>query len=292
MNLQINIEELRKKKLFVATPMYGGMNHGMYAKSLLDLHTICIKYGIEMRSSFIFNESLITRARNYLVDEFLRSEEYTHMLFLDSDIHFEANDVIAMLALDKEVVGAPYPKKSIKWDNVREVALKHKDISPSDLEKVVGDYVFNPAPGVEKFSVGEPIEVLELGTGFMMIKRGVFEKHIAAYGSATKFTNNIGLDPKYDKYLKTYFDTAVRQNRYYSEDWTFCENWRDLGGRIWVDKRVLLRHSGSYVFCQENQQYLMDNIGPMYVEAKKAQEAQAAQTLQPDANGNVTLPTT
>ena len=33
MNLQINIEELRKKKLFVATPMYGGMNHGMYAKS-------------------------------------------------------------------------------------------------------------------------------------------------------------------------------------------------------------------------------------------------------------------
>jgi hypothetical protein len=78
--------------------------------------------------------------------------------------------------------------------------------------------------------------------------------------------------------LKTYFDTAVRQNRYYSEDWTFCENWRDIGGRIWVDKRVLLRHSGSYVFCQENQQYLIDNIGPMYVQeqANKAAAAEAA----------------
>ncbi len=60
--------------------------------------------------------------------------------------------------------------------------------------------------------------------------------------------------------------TAVRQNRYYSEDWTFCENWRDIGGRIWVDKRVLLRHSGSYVFCQENQEHLMKTIGPMYVD--------------------------
>jgi hypothetical protein len=48
--------------------------------------------------------------------------------------------------------------------------------------------------------------------------------------------------------LKTYYDTAVRENRYYSEDWTFCENWRDLGGKIWVDKRVLLKHTGTYVF--------------------------------------------
>jgi uncharacterized protein (DUF2126 family) len=48
--------------------------------------------------------------------------------------------------------------------------------------------------------------------------------------------------------MKTYFDTAVREGRYYSEDWTFCENWRDLGGKIWVDKRVLLKHTGTYVF--------------------------------------------
>jgi hypothetical protein len=88
--------------------------------------------------------------------------------------------------------------------------------------------------------------------------------------------------------LKTYFDTAVRQNRYYSEDWTFCENWRDMGGKIWMDKRVLLRHSGSYVFCMENQQHLMNTIGPMYVEEQK-QKATAEQQVQPDANGNVTL---
>jgi hypothetical protein len=89
--------------------------------------------------------------------------------------------------------------------------------------------------------------------------------------------------------LKTYFDTAVRQNRYYSEDWTFCENWRDMGGRIWMDKRVLLRHSGSYVFCMENQQHLMNTIGPMYAEE---QAKKAAEQAVPDADGNVTLQTT
>ena len=59
-----------------------------------------------------------------------------------------------------------------------------------------------------------------------------------------------------------------------------------------MDKRVLLRHSGSYVFCMENQQYLLDNIGPMFVEQEKNKAAAEAQTLQPDAEGNVTLPTT
>jgi hypothetical protein len=61
-----------------------------------------------------------------------------------------------------------------------------------------------------------------------------------------------------------------------------------MGGKIWMDKRVLLRHSGSYVFCMENQQHLMNTIGPMYVEEQK-QKAAAEQQVQPDANGNVTL---
>ncbi len=81
MEIQVKLEELKKHKLFVATPMYGGMNHGLYMKSCLDLQTTMMRYGIEIKFSFLFNESLITRARNYLVDEFLRTD-YTHLLFL------------------------------------------------------------------------------------------------------------------------------------------------------------------------------------------------------------------
>jgi hypothetical protein len=63
--------------------------------------------------------------------------------------------------------------------------------------------------------------------------------------------------------MKTYFDTAVRENRYYSEDWTFCENWRDLGGKIWVDKRVLLKHTGTYVFDYAAQDKLYQDLHAM-----------------------------
>ena len=84
MEIEVKIEELRKKKIFVATPMYGGQCCGMYTKSSCDLATIATQYGMDVRFFYLFNESLITRARNYLVDEFLRSD-YTHLMFIDSD---------------------------------------------------------------------------------------------------------------------------------------------------------------------------------------------------------------
>jgi hypothetical protein len=63
--------------------------------------------------------------------------------------------------------------------------------------------------------------------------------------------------------MKTYFDTAVREGRYYSEDWTFCENWRDIGGQVWVDKRVLLRHTGTYTFDHAAQEKLVQDFAAM-----------------------------
>lgn len=111
MQININPEELRNTvKLFVATPMYGGFSHGLYLKSCLDLQTLCSKHGIECRFSFLFNESLITRARNYLVDEFLRSD-CTHLMFIDADINYNPIDILALLTIDKDIIGAPYPKK-------------------------------------------------------------------------------------------------------------------------------------------------------------------------------------
>ena len=176
MEIEIKIEELRKKKIFVATPMYGGMCTGMYTKSSCDLATIASQYGMDVRFFYLFNESLITRARNYLVDEFLRSP-YTHLMFIDSDIHFTPNDVLTLAALDKEIIGAPYPKKCIAWEKVRNaVDAGLADEDPSRLEEFTGDFVFNPAEGTQEIKLTEPVEVLEIGTGFMLVERSVFEK--------------------------------------------------------------------------------------------------------------------
>jgi hypothetical protein len=90
----------------------------------------------------------------------------------------------------------------------------------------------------------------------------VFEK-LDAHPAVRHFNNDIGLDPALDKYMKTYFDTAVRENRYYSEDWTFCENWRDLGGKVYIDKRVLLKHVGTYVFDGAAQDKLYQDLAAL-----------------------------
>jgi len=265
MQLEVKVEDLRKIKLFVATPMYGGMAHGMYLKSCLDLQALCSQYGIEVRFSFIFNESLITRARNYLVDEFLRAEGFTHLLFIDADIHYDPRDVIALLALDKDVIGGPYPKKSIKWGAIKDAVKKHPDLPVSEMEKLAGDFVFNPVPGTEKFNVSEPIEVLEIGTGFMLVKRAVFDRFKEAYPEFSYRPDHVG-QANFDgsRYIHAYFDTVIDRkrtvnvdgvdrtmggsDRYLSEDYMFCQWWRNIGGQIWLCPWMKTHHVGTYAF--------------------------------------------
>jgi len=258
MEISIKKEELQKKSIFVATPMYGGMNHGLYAKACLDLQAICMQYGVQVKFSFLFNESLITRARNYLVDEFLHRSDCTHMLFIDADVHFNPQDVVALLALDRDVIGGPYPKKAIKWSSVKKAMSKNPDIAIADLEKVTGDYVFNPVRGTDKFSVSDPLEVLEIGTGFMMVKREVFPKFAEAFPHLRYKPDHVG-QANFDgsRYIHAYFDTLIDtidsptgggSDRYLSEDYMFCQLWRKIGGQIWLCPWMRADHIGTYHF--------------------------------------------
>ena len=258
MEISIKKEDLQKKSLFVATPMYGGVNHGLYMKACLDLQALCIQYGVQIKFSFLFNESLITRARNYLVDEFLERSDATHLLFLDSDVNFQPQDVLALLALDKDVIGGPYPKKAIKWKAVKTALTKNPDIAIGDLEKVAGDFVFNPVKGTAQFSVTEPLEVLEIGTGFMLVNRTVFDKMKTAYPEIKYRPDHVG-QANFDgsRYIHAYFDTVIDtkdsitgggSERYLSEDYMFCQMWRKIGGSIWLCPWMKTAHIGTYHF--------------------------------------------
>jgi len=122
--ISIHIDELRSKSLFIATPMYGGMCNGTYTKSMLDTTIMFTQKKIPMRFFSLFNESLITRARNYCVDEFLERSDCTHILFIDADVGFDPKDILTMLALDKDIIGGPYPKKTIAWEKIVEAVQK------------------------------------------------------------------------------------------------------------------------------------------------------------------------
>jgi hypothetical protein len=229
--VQVNVDFLKTTRVHIAMPCYGGMLTESTFMSFIKWANTARQLGIDWTLETMVNESLISRARNTLTAKFLDQAESTHLFFVDADIGWEPWHLLVLLNRDKDVIGGLYPMKTmpIKW-------------------------VVNGFEGAEEGPDGLQ-EVSKAGTGFLLMKKHVFEK-LNVHPAVKQYKNDIGLDPKYDKYLKTYFDTAVRQNRYYSEDWTFCENWRDLGGKVYVDKRVLLRHSGAYVFCMENQQQL------------------------------------
>jgi hypothetical protein len=84
--------DLSKIRIQVATPMYGGMATGVYIQSLLELSGVCAQNGIKLTCAFMFNESLITRARNNLTNQFLDTDN-THLLFIDADMKFRGGDI-------------------------------------------------------------------------------------------------------------------------------------------------------------------------------------------------------
>ena len=255
--IKVPISELQKKKLFVATPMYGGQCTGMYTRSIADLAAICAKYEIPLQLYYLFNESLITRARNYCVDEFLRSDA-THLMFIDSDIGFNPNDVIALLALqsddnsDYDVIGGPYPKKCISWEKIKLAVDKGMaDNDPNNLEKYVGDYVFNPKGGQREIPIGQPVEVMEIGTGFMMIRRATFNKYKEVYPHLSYKPDHVRT-AAFDgsREIHAYFDCIIDpvSKRYLSEDYMFCYNVEKMGSKVWLCPWMSMNHVGSYVF--------------------------------------------
>lgn len=96
--LEIDLDVLKSKKLMVATPMYGGQCTARYMSSCVSLYTELLKFGIPFEKYALENESLITRARNYCVDAFLKTD-CTHLMFIDSDIEFNPMDVLMLLSL-------------------------------------------------------------------------------------------------------------------------------------------------------------------------------------------------
>jgi hypothetical protein len=242
--IQVNVDYLRTTRVHICMPCYGGMLTESCFMSYIKWANTCRQLGIDWTMETMTNESLISRARNTLTAKFLHNKESTHLMFIDADIGWEPWHLLVMLNAQKDVIGGLYPMKSlpVKW-------------------------CVNGFEGAEV--EGDLQEVSKTGTGFMLIKRDVFEK-LNAHPATKPFMNDIGLPAELNPYMKTYFDTAVRENRYYSEDWTFCENWRDLGGRVWVDKRVLLKHTGTYVFDFQTQDQLYKDLHALAVQNGRA----------------------
>ena len=219
-------------KIYVAIPVYGGLTYE-FVTSLMHVQG---NPPVPIAIKFLPGDSLVSRARNSLTAAFLQSD-CTHLLFIDSDLEFSGEQIKRLLDHNEDVVAGFYPKKK---DGQLEWVCNALDNSPT-------------ASGLQ--------EVRYMGTGFMLVKRAVFEQMIAKYGEQIAYAPDHAQETmEWDLWpVGTYkFPNGV--TRYLSEDWYFCQRWLDLGGKVYGDTRIILRHVGHAKYPLQSQ--MKDIVAP------------------------------
>lgn len=220
------VDAIKKSKVTFMVPCYGGAVSEKFFTSMLKTCISNSKYGIDFAIETITNDSLVTRARNNLVAKAMSRPDSTHLMFIDADIGFKPGDVYQLIAANKDIVGGLYPKKQYPLEYVIE-GLEGGEADDDGLQ-----------------------EVRHIGTGFMLIKRRVIETMFEQY-TDLRYVDDLGLDPAFQPYMYNLFDTTISDDRcLLSEDYTFCNRWREVGGQVFAHTRVKLSHSGYHTFSE------------------------------------------
>lgn len=238
--------ENNSSSVMIATPMYNGQCYFGYVSSLMSNVIDLRVNNVGAYWMFIPNESLITRGRNYAVNHFLKYSKCTHLMFIDADIIFPEGSIRRLLHAQEDVICAPYPKKFIDWENINNIVKNNKDKDLPDLSKFGASYVINyldnnnpPIPNYKGV-----VEVAHAGTGFMLIRREVFE--VLEPNMSKARAANFG---RFNEWYTEYFKTDIgAEGVFLSEDWYFCEQYRKLGGKIHLIPDIKLDHIGMHIY--------------------------------------------
>lgn len=234
--------------VFIATPCFGGTVTQSYMQSVIGCMAEAGAFNLRLTLSMIGNDALITRARNTLLHQFLSMTDASHLLFVDADISFTAQDIAALLSANVPLIGAPYPLKAHYWDQNTTRFEKAGESAQTATLRYVGDCAAlydNPEQVIA--------EVAHLGTGFMLLTREMAEQMINAYPE-TRYRR---IDAQQDGNVTSapddahaLFDCLIdpETRTYLSEDFAFCRRWRLIGGKAWLHRGIQLAHTGSTTF--------------------------------------------
>lgn len=198
-------------KLFIAVPAYSGAVSVETVRSLLNEQILAQSAGVELQFAFLPGCSLITMARNQMVQGFLDSDA-DRLVFVDSDISWEPGSILRLASHKPDFVGGAYRLKEegecypIEW-----------------LEN-----------GKELWATDGLLSVAHVPGGFMCLSRAVFARFRVAY-PVRHYTHH-------DFKAFAYFTAPFHSGRLYGEDASFCHDWREIGGEVWLDPELTLTH--------------------------------------------------
>ena len=249
-----------KYKIFVATPVHSECSIH-YTQALLKFQKQCMMNSI-MVSFALLKSSLVTQGRNLCVSNFLKDPiNYTHLLFIDSDIDFTFNVIMKMLKFDREVIATPYPMKHIHWDQIWNKIQNGNIKNIEELKRAGHTYPIklDNHTGENIPVVDGVMEVSHAPTGCMLIKRQVFDKMIKAYpNDKIEQATVINGMAVINEYNYNFFDTIhdPETKKYYGEDFGFCKKWTAIGGKCYCYITEDITHVGEYAYNGK----LMDNL--------------------------------
>ena len=234
--------------IFVATPVHDQCSIH-YAQGLLEFQKECMKRHVDVAFQ-IMKSSLVTQGRNLCVSGFLDSG-LTHMLFVDSDILFNAESIFKMIERDKDVIAIPYPLKTLMWDKAFNKMKKGEIKKGDDIRRWLHTYpmkISNPNNVNVERGV---IEVTHSPTGCMLIKRQVFDKMIKAYPDKQIVQKTVINGEYVDKpNMWNFFDTIhdPETKTYLGEDFSFCKLWTEIGGKCHAFIDDPIAHIGEHQY--------------------------------------------
>lgn len=253
--------------------MYGGFLSVNYHSSFISLIAASQAAGIDIGSNNIYNESLISRARNRLVDVFLKETTATHACFIDADIGFDPRDILMMMEMDKPILGVPCSKKSINWPRIQfaiarrafewaktagpgqtpeQLAEQFRDsqsaFHPADMPRIGGDFVLNLLHQNVTIRLDSPLPMKHVGTGLLMVKREVFLKFMKVYSSRwyESKADPLSNPGRIHDFFKVGINEETRE--YDSEDYWFIHDCIALGYEALLCPWVKTTHMGTYSF--------------------------------------------
>ncbi|RZI87327.1 MAG: hypothetical protein EOP78_19265 [Variovorax sp.] len=245
----LDTSALKSIRPFVATPSHSGTMSSIYVRSLLGLVNLAWTHGFAMQTRFLDGDSLIPRARNRLVAEFMADAQWTHLFWIDADIGFAPEAALRLMLSGREVVAGVYPHKRDGWPAEGLAQALPVGSTRADFDARHAVYPLNALEGTRVADADGFVEVLDAPTGFMLIARTVFEQ-LAAAMPELRYTpdDHVGTQAGLPHYR--FFDPMAEpgNGRYLSEDYAFCRRWQALGGKVHADTRSRLDHQGLHTW--------------------------------------------
>ena len=234
--------------LMVMIPTHSGQMETVTAETLLQLQREVLARKGQMTLR-VHSGSVISTLRNAMVADFLGSDADT-LLMLDADQGISGQGLMRMIDFDAPVVGCLYPKRQFDWRHVR------ADEPAGDMSRILNQaqaFVGEVAASVDGTTVTRNgfAQALHVGTGILVIRRSALQTLMEACPDlkGAGFSPEEFTGPRFAQNWG-FFNLLARTEGggTYSEDYSFCQRWRDAGQTLWADVMTPTVHVGRQVF--------------------------------------------